>query len=131
MYFDRSISVCNSTCMFETTSVYYDLKLAVYNDPFRHEEQYTWRYDLSKNCRAGPQQAGRSTFAPNFLGVDFQYITDLKRFLLQSVMILKPTVQEQIANVLREAGFGHDKKFIGVHIRHGDKKIRITSHSIR
>jgi len=122
MYFNRSVSICNSTCTQEAVLPFYDLPFAIYNDPSRTFAS-NWRLDESANCSVAAALLGRSFFAPNLLEQDFRFSSRLKTFLHKSVLVLKPEVRANIVRILGQAGFGQNLKFVAVHIRHGDKGI--------
>lgn len=72
---------------------------------------------------------GRQMFAPNFMKNDFDYITELKRFLHKSVMTLKPEVLAEVDSHLAQAGY-LGVPYLGVHVRHGDKAYELVDHKL-
>merc|ERR1711990_1398822 len=104
MYFNKSYAVCNSTFMHKVVSEFYIVSTPVFNDPSRFS-QMNWDKETSQYCHHGYSFIGRSWFAPALMYHDVEYITTLKRFLHQSVLILKPEIQTLILQRLAAAGF--------------------------
>jgi len=126
LYFRKSLAVCNSTFANNVYIKFYEARVPIFNDPTRPPAD-RWGNDVTYRCDVKKGKVGSNVFSPALMATDFNYIADVKRTIYKSLMNLKPWVNMNITNRLDAMGIHNHTRYIGVHIRHGDKAVEMSS----
>jgi hypothetical protein len=122
IYFKKSLAFCDNTFFHKVFAVYYNVQLPVFHDLDQGKSRYTnWGWDDSPKCNFEVKEFAKRKFSSGLMQIDFEYIASLKRFVAERLLQLNPAVKQQVFQKLHNAGFHSGTRYIGVHVRHGDK----------